>query len=78
MNFKNISGTALMLKYRPISSHNVLLDQTVANVLDFIVAVITITIKYPHIDVIVCWCTLCARVHPCVRACMCKTSCHFF
>ena len=42
--------------------------QTASNVIDFIVSVITITIKCPHFDVIVCWCTLCACVH--VRACM--------
>ena len=35
-----------------------------ANVLDFDVAVITITIQYLHIDGIMCWCTLCM----CVRA----------
>ena len=66
MNLKNISCTALMLKYRPISSHNALLEQTVASILDFVDAAIAITIKYPHIDVIMCWCTLCVRA--CVRA----------
>ena len=55
-----------MLKYRPISSHNALLEQTVASILDFVVAAIAIIIKYPHIDVIMCWCTLCVRA--CVRA----------
>ena len=45
MNFKNISCTALMLKYRPISSHNALLEQTVASILDFVDAAIAITIK---------------------------------
>ena len=42
--------------------------QTVANVLDFVVAVITITIQYPHIDVLV----YCVRVRACayMRACV--------
>ena len=72
MNFKNISCTALILKYRPISSHNALLEQTVASILDFVVAAIAITIKYPHIDVVMYWCTLCVRVcmHACVRVCV--------
>ena len=42
--------------------------QMVANVLDCVVAVITITIQYPHIDVIMCWCTL--HVRACMQACM--------
>ena len=42
--------------------------QMVANILDFVVAVITITIQYPHIDVIMCWCTL--RMYACMQACM--------
>ena len=72
MNVKNISGTALMLKYRPINT--VIIEQTVANNLDVVVAVITITIQYPQIDVMVCWpvCYVCVRV--CVRdvrACVC-------
>ena len=53
--------------------------QTVANVLDFVVAVITITIQYTYVDFIMCWwCTLCVV---CVRACMhamCKTLCQQF
>ena len=71
MNFKSISLTALMLKYRPITNkyiHNAVSMQPVANVLDFVDAVITITIQYPHIDVIMCWCTL--RVCVCMHACM--------
>ena len=45
----------------------------VANVLDFVVAVFTITVSYPHIDIIMCWCRrACVRacVHACVHACM--------
>ena len=34
-----------MLKYRPIGSHNALLEQPVADVLEFVVAVITITVE---------------------------------
>ena len=34
---------------------------TVANVLDFVVAVITF--QYPHIDVIMWWYTLCVYMH---------------
>ena len=48
----------------------------VANILDFVVAVITVTIQYPHIDVIMCWYTLCMFLHACIQAfMMCKTSC---
>ena len=55
--------------------------QTVVNVLDFVVAFITIIIQYPHIGVIMYWCALCVRtciracVRACVRACMYKTLC---
>ena len=63
--------------------------QPAANVLDFVVAFITISIQYPHIDVIMSWYTLCVRacvvtcVRACMRACMhecmqCKTSCQRF
>ena len=59
-----------MLKYRPITAHslNALLQHTIANVLDCVVAVITITFQYPYIDANMCWCTL--GVRACVYACV--------
>ena len=40
-----------------------------ANILDFVIAVIAITIQYPHINVIMCWYTLRVFVHACMHAC---------
>ena len=44
--------------------------QTVANLQDVFAPVITITIQYRHIEVIMCWCTLCVCVRVCVHACV--------
>ena len=48
-NLKNIYGN-MANKY----SYNALLEQTVANILDVVAAVITITIQYPYVDAIMC------------------------
>ena len=66
--YKNAAILRLNKFYFPVRNEDLKKTQNV------FVAVIIIAIQYPHIVVIIFWCTLCAYV----RACVCKTVCKSF